>query len=66
MAEQDPRVNEQRHLAAALRRLAGEAFAEAGRLSLVPRQGRAAKREAARAVTIREIAGLIEEGKFYL
>lgn len=66
MAEQDPRVNEPRPLAATLRRLAAEAFAEAGRLATVPRQGKAAKQAAARAVTIREIAGLIEEGKFYL
>ena len=63
MTEQDVRVNEQKRLATALRRLAAETFEEAGRLASVPRNVKAAKQAVFEAAVIRKVAGLIEEGK---
>ena len=57
------RVNEPARIAVALRRLAAESFAEAGRLAVVPRNVKAAKQGVLEAAVMRKIAGLIEEGK---
>jgi hypothetical protein len=60
---EDVRVNERRRVAASLRRLAAESFAEAGRLAVVPCNIKAAKQGVLEAAVMRKIAGLIEEGK---
>jgi len=63
VSERDVRVNEPARIAVALRRLAAESFAEAGRLAVVPRNVKAAKQGVLEAAVMRKIAGLIEEGK---
>ena len=63
MNEQLVRVDERRRVATALRRLAAESFAEAGRLAVMPRNVKAAKQGVLEAAVMRKIAGLIEEGK---
>jgi hypothetical protein len=62
MGEQEVRVNERKRLATALRRLAAESFAEAGRLAVMPRNVKAAKQGVLEAAVMHKIAGLIEEG----
>ncbi len=59
----DVRVNERRRVAASLRRLAADSFAEAGRLAVLPRNVKAAKQGVLEAAVMRNIASLIEEGK---
>ena len=59
----DVRVNERRRVAASLRRMAADSFAEAGRLAVLPRNVKAAKQGVLEAAVMRKIAGLIEEGK---